>query len=410
MDGANICLFSQMVTKPKPKRPLLTQEELQMARNSKRGFIALAGLSATSLFAGQPPNPGSVLSDAFYNTAMGPGALSNDVTPSKQCVPYALYHSAPIMSGCANTAAGFFALNGNTTGFGSTATGAGTLFANTTGAYNTAAGLLAMFVNTTGAYNVATGANALSSNTTGDGNVATGYFALFSNTKGGSNVAYGASALESNTTGNFNTAVGFSAGQGLATGSNNIYIGVGAKAVSGADNYVTVIGGADPAATTYIAGVTNAHVTGAQVYVTANGQLGVLASSERYKTNITALGSTSERLAQLRPVSFHLKTDPKGDVQYGLIAEEVDKVYPELVIRDNEGNVQGVRYDELAPMLLNEVQKEQTTVASLVAQHEVDAAKIASLELQIAAISELGQEMRAALRELKSMDQYVAQR
>jgi hypothetical protein len=371
-----------------------------MARNNRLGFFALAGLSATSLFAAQPPNPSSVLSDGFFNTAMGPGALSNDATPGKQCVPYALNHSAPSMSGCANTAAGFSALNRNTTGYGSTATGAGTLYANTTGAYNTAAGILAMFTNTTGAFNVATGANALASNTTGNGNVATGYFALFSNTTGASNVADGPTALEANTTGNFNTAIGFSAGQGLTTGSNNVYVGFGAKAVSGADNYVTVIGGANPAATAYVAGITNAHVTGAQVYVTANGQLGVLASAERYKTNIAALGSTSERLAQLRPVSFHLKTDPNGAVQYGLIAEEVDKVYPELVIRDTEGKIQGVRYDELAPILLNEMQREH---AQLTAKIDVQAEKIHDLEVQLA-------DIHAALTALQSEDQLVARR
>jgi hypothetical protein len=88
--------------------------------------------------------------------------------------------------------------------------------------------------------------------------------------------------------------------------------------------------------------------------VTSSGQLGVLASSERYKTAITPMGENTKKLEQLRPVSFHLKTDPKGAVQYGLIAEEVDKVYPELVIRDDTGKIQGVRYDELAPMLLNE--------------------------------------------------------
>ena len=101
---------------------------------------------------------------------------------------------------------------------------------------------------------------------------------------------------------------------------------------------MTIIGSANPAATTYIAGITNSQVAGAQVYVTANGQLGVLASSERYKTDVATLGSVGERLAQLRPVSFHLKTDPTGALQYGLIAEEVDRVYPELVIRDNDGN------------------------------------------------------------------------
>ena len=95
----------------------------------------------------------------------------------------------------------------------------------------------------------------------------------------------------------------------------------------------------------------------AAVYVTSTGRLGVLASSERYKTAIAPIGDSTEKLRQLRPVSFHLKSDPKGAIQYGLIAEEVAKVYPELVIRGEKGRIEGVRYDELAPMLLNEMQQ-----------------------------------------------------
>lgn len=135
---------------------------------------------------------------------------------------------------------------------------------------------------------------------------------------------------------------------------------------------------------------------GAAVYVTSSGQLGVLASSERYKTDVAAMGADTAKLQKLRPVSFHLKTDPAGAVQYGLIAEEVDKLYPELVIRDAAGTIQGVRYDELAPMLLNEVQKQQRVNAA-------QAEKIASLEQQLAGI-------QAALLNLQPKHQLVAQR
>jgi hypothetical protein len=137
-------------------------------------------------------------------------------------------------------------------------------------------------------------------------------------------------------------------------------------------------------------------VIGAAVYVTSSGQLGVLASSERYKTDVAAMGADTAKLQKLRPVSFHLKTDPAGAVQYGLIAEEVDKLYPELVIRDAAGTIQGVRYDELAPMLLNEVQKQQRVNAA-------QAEKIASLEQQLAGI-------QAALLNLQPKHQLVAQR
>jgi hypothetical protein len=141
--------------------------------------------------------------------------------------------------------------------------------------------------------------------------------------------------------------------------------------------------------TTYIAGIENAKVTGSPVYVTASGQLGVLASSERYKTAIAPMGAETEKLQELRPVSFHLKSDPRGAVQYGLIAEEVAKVYPELVIRDQAGTIQGVRYDELAPMLLNEVQKQAAEIREL---------------------KKLVTEMHADLLKLQAKDVLVAQR
>ncbi len=154
----------------------------------------------------------------------------------------------------------------------------------------------------------------------------------------------------------------------------------------------------------YIAGIENAKITGSAVYVTASGQLGVLASSERYKTAIAPMvASNIEKLQQLRPVSFHLKSDPKGAVQYGLIAEEVDKVYPELVIRDEQGKIQGVRYDELAPMLLNEVQQQQRINAA-------QAAEIRDLKSQIFELNDLKQEIRATLLQLQAKDKLVARR
>ena len=138
------------------------------------------------------------------------------------------------------------------------------------------------------------------------------------------------------------------------------------------------------------------------MYVTASGQLGVLASSERYKTAIAPI-TNSEKLKQLRPVSFHLKTDPTGPVQYGLIAEQVATVYPELVIRDDAGKIQGVRYEELAPMLLNEVQKQERKIDAQVAE-------ICDLKQQVEELNDLKQEMRAGLLALKAKDRLVAQR
>ena len=179
----------------------------------------------------------------------------------------------------------------------------------------------------------------------------------------------------------------------MTTGSDNIEIG---NEGASSDNRVIRIGASGTHTAAYIAGIDTAKVTGAAVYITSSGQLGVLASSERYKTAVVPMGANTENLQQLRPVSFHLKTDPRGAVQYGLIAEEVDKIYPELVIRDAAGKIEGVRYDELAPMLLNEVQKQQRVTAA-------QAEKIASLEQQLAGI-------QAALANLQSTHQLVAQR
>lgn len=149
---------------------------------------------------------------------------------------------------------------------------------------------------------------------------------------------------------------------------------------------------------TYIAGITGAHVTGSAVYISSTGQLGVLASSERYKTAIAPMArSSTERLQLLHPVTFHLKTDPKGDVQYGLIAEEVARVYPELVIRDDAGKIQGVRYEELAPMLLNEAQQQQQQIAT-------QAGQLQEMRRELGELKELNRAMQAALSDLQTRD------
>jgi trimeric autotransporter adhesin len=211
-----------------------------------------------------------------------------------------------------------------------------------TGTNNTGIGALALFNNTTGSNNNAQGTRRSTTITIGSNNAALGGFALSSNTGGYGNNAMGVEALENDTTGFRNTAIGNVAGANVKTGSYNTYIGWSTIG-PGDESNVTRIGRIRQAYGQFSAddlhlGYLGTPVSGstAQVVVNANGQLGVTSSSERYKTDVAELGGTSEKLAQLRPVSFHLKTDPNGAVQYGLIAEEVDKVYPELVIRDNE--------------------------------------------------------------------------
>jgi len=338
--------------------------------------------------------PGDVSS---YNTAVGANALRFNQT------------------GGNNTAIGVYTLQVNQTGSNNTASGYGALNTNETGNDNTATGYDALYMSTSGYNNTAAGTQALYSDTTGNRNVATGYDALYSNTTGIENTAAGASALYASTTGSNNVAMGFHAGYDLTTGSNNIDIGNIGAAADGvaADSGVIRIGTLTPKQlqkSVFIAGIYNTPVAGNAVMVDSSGQLGVVVSSERFKTGIAPMGSNSAKLNQLRPVTFKLKSDAKGTVQYGLIAEEVAKVYPELVIRDENGGIDGVRYDELAPMLLNEIQKEHATVATLVAQHEADATKIAVLEQKVAEVDDLKQQLSAVIQELKARDNLVAQR
>jgi hypothetical protein len=281
-----------------------------------------------------------------------------------------------------NTALGASALQRNTTGYRNTAIGGSALFANTSGAGNTAIGDGGLSANTTGQTNTAIGGSALQANTSGGDNTATGYAALFSNTTGGNNTASGVDALANNTSGNNNTASGQLALYANTTGNNNIAIGYqAARNVSGgnsnnihigtegaaSDSGTIRIGGntsfGDPAAQTqfFVAGVAGATVSGVPVLInTATGQLGVASSSRRYKEDIQDMGDASSGLMCLRPVTFRYQkpfADGSKPVQYGLIAEEVAEVYPDLVAHSADGLIETVKYQVLDSMLLNEVQR-----------------------------------------------------
>jgi Chaperone of endosialidase len=288
-----------------------------------------------------------------------------------------------------NTTTGANALSPATTGIGNTADGAFSLSSNTSANYNTAAGYAALQANSTGSNNTAFGANALYSNTVGKGNEAQGVNALYNNTTGIRNLGVGSNALYANSSGSYNTALGYNAGYNVTTGSNNIEIGVPGTA---GDNNTIQIGAQGTQTSTTIAGIYGTTITGSAVYVTPSGQLGVMASSERFKTEVEGMGTASEKLEQLRPVTFKLKTDPQGTTQYGLIAEEVARVYPELVIRGADGRIDGVRYEELAPMLLNAVQQQQAKLAAQAEQIEdmrQQLGRVRELEKQLARLTEL---------------------
>ncbi len=346
----------------------------------------------------------------FNNTATGSSALSANVDGGDNSAFGALALSQNT-NGVGNTASGAFALYLNHTGQDNTADGVGALNNNNDGDDNTAVGSSALNANTSGAYNTATGFGALVGNTVGVDNTASGWYSLAANSSGAENTGIGFEALY-HSTGSNNIALGFEAGLSIASGSYNIDIGSAGAGTDGvnAKSGVIRIGTAGAQNEVFIAGIENSKITGSAVYVTSTGRLGVLASSERYKTAIAPMGANTAKLAQLRPVSFKLKTDAEGTVQYGLIAEEVDKVYPELVIRDEAGTIQGVRYDELAPMLLNEFQ-------SLVRQRDADAvirdsqsAKIALLEQKLAEVDDLKQQLSSVIQELKTGAKLVAQR
>jgi hypothetical protein len=258
---------------------------------------------------------------------------------------------------------------------GNTAYGTGALTSNTTGSYNTALGYLPLAQNNTGTANTAVGTDALVSNTTGSDNTATGYNALYSNTgsantafgqqalllntTGGGNVACGASALYGNTTGSDNIGIGYYAGQNITTGSGNIDIG---NLGSSIDSGVTRIGTANQQTSFYAAGISGVGIRdGVEVFINSSGQLGTVNSSIRFKQDVHDMAGVSDKLFQLRPVTYRYKqayADGSKSVEYGLIAEEVAKVYPDLVVKGADGKIQTVQYQKLTPMLLNEVQKE----------------------------------------------------
>jgi uncharacterized coiled-coil protein SlyX len=330
-----------------------------------------------------------LLNTASENTATGAGALLSNATGSDNTATgaFALFSNT---TGQDNTAGGTSALQSNTEGSDNTAIGSQALFSNTTGGSNTAIGESALIDNTTGGVNTAIGLQALENNTIGNRNTATGVGALGSNTSandntatghdalqfnstGTGNTAVGGGALSENTTGSNSTALGFNAGANL-TGDNNIDIGSGVQGVAGESNTIRI--GNTDIATTIIRGISGATAAGgAAVFVASNGQLGTMTSSARFKDEIKPMGNASEAILALRPVSFRYKKeiDPQGIPEFGLIAEEVEKVNPDLVIRDPKGKPYTVRYEQINAMLLNEFLKEHHKV-------EDQAARIAELK------------------------------
>jgi hypothetical protein len=319
----------------------------------------------------------------------------------------------------ANTGEGNGALQSVSTGSNNTGLGAGALFSLTTGKQNTATGAQALNVNTADE-NTADGFQALVKNTTGTDNTATGWRALFQNTEGGGNTATGFSALQNNTTGNVNTAVGDRALFNNTTGADNIALGSDAGTSVVAAHSVICIGtdGMDVSDSCFIGNIFGAtSPVGVAVLINSDGRLGTMTSSARYKDEIKPIGKASEALFALKPVAFRYKKDidPAGTPQLGLVAEDVEKVNPDLVVRDKEGKPYTVRYEQVNAMLLNEFLKEHQTVQELkssVAKQEANTAKeeatIARQQKQIEALTAGLQKVSAQVEMSRPAPQTVA--
>jgi hypothetical protein len=325
-----------------------------------------------------------------FNTADGTNALGSASTGALGNSAFGWFSLFSNTGGSFNTATGAGALLFNT-GDSNTAVGAAALLNNATGTNNTAVGTAALSNNTV-SQNTAIGAFALSSNTGGGGlagslNVAVGDHALTANTIGFENTAVGQNALQAVTSGtaNANTALGHSAGFNATTGSGNVYIGANMLGVAGESNacYIRSIVGRTVDAGTAVA-----------VFVDANNKLGTTASSRRFKRDIKPMDKASEAIMALKPVTFHYKSDTKSTPCFGLIAEEVAQVDPDLVVRNNDGELMSVRYDQVNAMLLNEFlkehrknQKQETTIAELKSEIAILSATVKEQASQIQKVS-----------------------
>jgi len=416
---------------------------LQLKHSVNRSHVRLAFLLISLGCFALSPTARAVCQEGCLTdntTVLGDDALLNNTGTDNTAIGFdALFTNT---TGFNNTAVGSNALFNNTVGIDNTATGAGALKNNSRGERNTANGFMALLKNKSGSdntaigsqalfyntsiRNTAVGSNALFSNTIWGANTAVGDFALyysdspantaigssalFNNRTGSNNTAVGKDALYNNTAGNTNTAVGWAALEGN-TGSNNLALGnqAGSFLSTGSDNIDLAnfgvggesgtirIGTSGTQTNTFIAGISGATVpTGVAVIVDTDGHLGTTTSSARYKEAIRPIDKASEAILALKPVTFRYKKnlDPDGIPQFGLVAEDVEKVNPDLVARDDQGKPYTVRYEAVNAMLLNEFLK---------ARRQIDAQ-----QKQIDALSAGLQKVSAQLEVSKSAPQTVS--
>ena len=337
---------------------------------------------------------------AASNTALGQDALAT-VTTATHTVALGAGALHSLTTGERNTAIGSGALAGMTSGGRNVAVGQGALAVSTIGAGNTATGASALFDNTIGHQNTAVGFTALGNNTTGIRNTAVGVGALGEAVEDDRNVAVGAFALNNLTSGSENLALGSFAGTNVLSGSTNVLI---AHAGSGAESATIRIGTDGVHTRAFVAGIRNANVSGAPVLVDGSGQLGIASSSLQTKQDVESLAGDARRVLALRPVSFRYREHvAEGDptLHYGLIAEEVAAVLPELVVFDAAGRPQTVKYHLLAPLLLAELQRAHEDIAQL-------RAGLVRAEQTIAAQQRAAEALDATLAGLESRLQRLA--
>jgi hypothetical protein len=347
------------------------------------------------------------------NTAEGNNAL-RDLTTGEFNTAVGLFSLTLNTGGDSNTAVGASALRNNTSAHQNTAVGADALRLNITGSENNAIGAFALSNNRDGHENNALGADALRENRHASKNTAIGDEALDSNDSSGNgnandNTAVGSEALRHNTDGSANTAVGAGAGGGspgittgsgntivghfsgqhIGAGGKNIYIGDGVDpgisedgTIRIGDRFLPILGATS---TCFIDGISGKSVgpLSAPVIINASGQLGTIPSSARFKKDIDPMGETSEAIYSLRPVTFHYKSDETNTPQWGLIAEDVAKVDPALILKDEEGKPFTVRYEQINAMLLNEFLKARRQIDAQQKQIEALTAGLQKVSAQL---------------------------
>jgi hypothetical protein len=410
-----------------------------MKTNNRSLLLAIGALAVTGTALAQVPSSNGI-SDGSFNTGIGTGALGGPAATAAGNGNTAVGDAALLenpsggansafgdgalladTTGVQNTGIGWFALSYNETGLYNTAIGALALETNSSGnrnsavgfqallqnlaSDNTAMGYNALYINTNGTLNNAVGNFALEFNYTGNNNNAMGYGSLLHNTTGSDNSGQGYFSLAANTTGNLNIGIGYKAGSDLTTGSNNIDIGnVGVAAESAKIR----IGTQGTQSAAFVAGIAGTNISGgAAVMVSSSGQLGVVSSSRRYKEDIQPMGTVSERLYQLQPVTFRYKQTDADDnlpIQVGLVAEDVATVMPELVVYNQEGQPESVAYHLLPTLLLNEAQKEHQLVQAQAKELAAVKAQLVAVSAQLAEIDTL----RTEVVELRKLSQRFA--